>query len=96
MQADLDGKQILTLEAFHQQIAEALDFGLHYGRNLNALWDMLSGDVERPAHLVWHEAAVSRAGLGPEAFDMVIEVLRSAQEEDASMGRQARFTFALA
>jgi ribonuclease inhibitor len=95
MQAELDGNEIGTIDAFHRQIAEKLDFGPYYGRNLNALWDMLSGDVERPMHLIWRDSAASREKMGPEAFDMVIEVLQSAQDEDANAGRPQRFTYAL-
>ncbi|MCK6885045.1 barstar family protein [Enterobacter roggenkampii] len=29
-------------------MSASLDFGPYYGRNLDALWDRLSTDVERP------------------------------------------------
>lgn len=95
MQVELDGSQISTMDAFHQQIGEKLDFGPYYGQNLNALWDMLSTDVERPVHLVWRNSSASREKMGAEAFNMIVEVLQAAQDDDVKTGRQQRFTYAL-
>ena len=96
MQAELDGNRISTMDDFHRQIADSLDFGPYYGRNLNALWDMLSTDVERPAHLIWRHSAASREKMGQEAFNMIVEVLQSAQDDDVKKDRPKRFTYALA
>ena len=96
MDFELDGKSIRTLDEFHRQIGDRLDLGPFYGRNFNALRDLLSTDVERPLHLIWRDSAVSRAHLGAEAFDMAVDVLRATQNEDARMNRDERFTFTLA
>ncbi|WP_311779070.1 MULTISPECIES: barstar family protein [Pantoea] len=48
----LDGLNIYTEYDFHGVLSETLDFGHYYGRNLNALWDRLSNDVERPVTLI--------------------------------------------
>lgn len=44
----IDGAKMLTREAAHAEIAAAMNFPEYYGRNLSALWDMLTttrGDV---------------------------------------------------
>ena len=39
----LDGRRMSTREAAHEHIAERLSVPEYYGRNLDALWDMISG-----------------------------------------------------
>jgi len=38
----LDGKNMTTRTAAHDEIARVLEFPEHYGRNLDALWDLLN------------------------------------------------------
>lgn len=95
LRVELDGKQIGCLDDFHRQIGKALDFGHDDGRNLNALWDMLSGSVERPLHLVWIGSDTSNALMGEEAFESVVLCLQGLQSEDEQRGALERFTFSL-
>ena len=37
-----DGSKVYNLEEAHKQLAEILDFPSYYGRNLDALFDLLS------------------------------------------------------
>ena len=32
------------------------------------MWDVLTTDVERPVHLVWHDARASEQAMGTDAF----------------------------
>ncbi|MDR2688174.1 MAG: barstar family protein [Azoarcus sp.] len=34
-----------------------MDVRQHHGRNLDALWDLLSASIERPIHLIWFDSA---------------------------------------
>ena len=48
MKYRIDGAKMLTREAAHAEIAAAMNFPEYYGRNLSALWDMLTatrGDI---------------------------------------------------
>ena len=48
MEYRLDGSRMCTRQAAHDEIAAAMGFPEYYGRNLDALWDMLttaSGEV---------------------------------------------------
>lgn len=47
MQVELDGRLMTSREAAHNQISERLSFPAHYGRNLDALYDLLTERSER-------------------------------------------------
>lgn len=42
MEIRIDGAAMRTREAAHAEIARAMDFPAYYGRNLDALWDLLT------------------------------------------------------
>jgi len=95
MEVALEGSKIHTALDFHLQIAKLLDFPSYYGRNVHALWDVMTSDVERPVVLVWKDSAHSRQALG-EAFDQIVDVLERVQQRDAPRPNpESRFTFRL-
>ncbi len=90
MIAKIDGLKIQSEADFHNEIAQALSFGSYYGKNLDALWDVLSRDVERPVSLVWKNADASRNSM-PAEFEKIIDLLRNVEKEDATYGASERF-----
>ncbi|RKH35805.1 barstar family protein [Corallococcus sicarius] len=94
MLVELDGAAIRSERDFHEQLAKKLEFGPYYGRNLDALWDRLSADVERPVRLVWRDSHVSRQALGGR-FDDIVVVLRRVVAQDEGFGWTDRFEFEL-
>ncbi|WP_344505903.1 barstar family protein [Dactylosporangium maewongense] len=96
MRVELDGNRIHSEADFHRQAAALLNFGPYYGANLDALWDRLSKDVQRPVRLVWNAARASRAAMGSRAFKRIEDVLRAAAAEDVAYGWTDRFTYQLA
>ncbi|MEH2073690.1 MAG: barstar family protein [Nostoc sp.] len=78
----LAGESIFTEYDFHRQIAQLLDFGEYYGNNLDALWDILTTDVERPVNLIWYNSAISCKNLGEETFQQIVKVLQNVQAWD--------------
>jgi len=52
----------------------------HFGRNLDALWDLLSADVEGPFEIVWKQADASKKAFGRD-FDRAVSLLRQLAEE---------------
>lgn len=90
----LEGKEIKSEMDFHVAIAGALDFPRHYGKNLDALWDVMARDVERPVTLVWRNSEASRAALG-ERFETIVGVLRRAEQQDLDSGWDERFELRL-
>jgi ribonuclease inhibitor len=80
------GSQIHSEKEFHKLLSTMLDFGPYYGNNLDALWDRLSTDIERPVRLIWTEAAQSRINLGSDVFDRIVDVIRGVEAHDDRMG----------
>ena len=72
----LDGSTIRSKVDFHEAVrtASGIDF---YGANLDALWDLLVGLVERPVRIVWTHAAQSEVAMG-EDFARIVAVIREA------------------
>lgn len=94
MEHILDGRRIHTAIDFHREISDLLDMGPYYGRNLDALWDRLSTDIERPVTLVWQSADESRRFL-KEEFDRIIGVLERVKRQDEEWNLKERFDYRL-
>jgi ribonuclease inhibitor len=86
------GSEIASEADLHRILAKELDFGPYYGKNLSALWDRLTTDVERPVRLVWTDAAASRQRLGDERFDKIVNLLRDVEAQDNEIGYHEKFT----
>ena len=76
----LSGKTVRSLDVFYDEIARQLAFPEHFGRNLDALWDVLSTDIEGPIELVWEHPDSSRLGMGAD-FDRILRVLKDVEKE---------------
>ena len=75
----LSGKKVRSLDVFYDEIARQLAFPVHFGRNLDALWDVLSADIEGPIEVVWESPDSSRIGMGRD-FDRIVAVLKDAEK----------------
>ena len=82
MKVEIKGNKIFTINDFHWQIAKLLDLEPYYGNNLDALWDSLTTNVERPVSLIWLDSETSRENLGDEAFNMIVQILQKVQDYD--------------
>ena len=76
----LDGKTIRSLDSLYDQLAAKLQLPAHFGRNLDALWDVLSTDIEGPIEIIWKHASNSQRAMG-EDFGRVMNVLKDVEEE---------------
>ena len=54
MNLQLDGRNMLTREDAHREIAACLSFPATYGKNLDALWDLLT-EIEADVTLIHAE-----------------------------------------
>ena len=81
MDVIIDGAVINSAQKFHDFVADVFDLP-YYGANGNALWDVLTGSIERPVHVKWVNARLSRQGMGAEEFDRLSGLLRKAAERD--------------
>lgn len=82
-------RNIQTLAGFYDELARQLAFPAHFGRNLDALWDVLTGEVEGPFEIIWEDFDLAREGLGAD-FDRLVALLDevAAEREDFIFIRQ--------
>lgn len=64
----LDGAGLADLDAIYDALATQLGFPAHFGRNLDALWDLLTADIPGPIEIEWRDTAAARRRLGAD-FD---------------------------
>ena len=76
----LPGKSIHSLDEFYDEIARLLHFPEYFGRNLDALWDLLTTDIVGPVELIWEDSAISKKSMGKD-FARVTTLLRDLVKE---------------
>lgn len=67
----IDGRKIQNKEVLHDVLKDKLDFPDYYGRNLDALWDCLTGWMDLPLTLVWRNFEFSKRFLSSYADDLL-------------------------
>lgn len=60
----IEGAKINKTEDLYDKLALDLEFPPHFGRNLDALWDTLTVEIEGPVEILWKDAAVSKKTMG--------------------------------
>jgi ribonuclease inhibitor len=90
MELIIEGMNISSEDDFHDAIAEGLALPHWYGRNLDALWDVLTGMVGRPLKMVWTNADHSKKSL--PRFEKIISLLRDVEVQDRQLQRSDPFT----
>jgi ribonuclease inhibitor len=76
----LPGREIRSLEEFYDAISARLPFPAHFGRNLDALWDVLTTDLKGPINIAWKESALSRQAMGTD-YERIASLLTDVQKE---------------
>ncbi|MBY0204080.1 MULTISPECIES: barstar family protein [Paenibacillus] len=76
----IDGRYLLNRESLHKLLQDKLQLDEHYGHNLDALWDALTGEVKMPLTIRWSHFDISREKLGDYA-DQVLDLMREAEQE---------------
>ena len=76
----LNGKAMRSLDDFYDRISTLKDMPEHFGRNLDALWDVLSIDVEGPFEIIWKKAEASKKLMGKD-FYRIVKLLRNLEKE---------------
>ncbi|MDD2282227.1 MAG: barstar family protein [Eubacteriales bacterium] len=79
----LDALEMTDKQATHQYIQCQLDFPDYYGRNLDALWDMLS-TISEPLHIILINADKLPVNLGGYA-ELLIAVFCEAAEFNSAL-----------
>ena len=76
----LSGKTVQSLDQFYDEMALLFRFPPHFGRNMDALWDVLTAEVQGPVELIWEASAVSKKILGKD-FARLASLLRDVEKE---------------
>ncbi|MCS6779078.1 MAG: barstar family protein [Geminicoccaceae bacterium] len=79
----LDGRT-RTRRAALARLARDLGFPAHFGHNLDALFDVLTGDLPGPVEIVWAGVDRARLAADPE-LGPVLETLEAAARERADL-----------
>ncbi|AHM66833.1 barstar family protein [Paenibacillus polymyxa] len=76
----INGNNIHGKEELHDTLQAQLGLDQTYGRNLDALWDCLTGSIPMPLTIQWLDFHASRKSLG-EYADRLLDLMREAEEE---------------
>lgn len=89
MKLFIDGLKIKSENDFHDVVGRELYVSEWYGKNLHALWDVLTGMTDRPLTIVWKNSEKSRESM--KGYCDIINMLRSVEEWDKKIGRKDCF-----
>jgi len=90
MELIIDGSKIASEEDLHDAISKGLALPNWYGRNLDALWDVLTGMVGRPLELIWLNSEQSKKIL--PRYEQILSLFREVELQDQQSNRVERFT----
>ncbi len=76
----LNGRTIKSIDDFYDQLADKLPVPEHFGRNLDALWDVLSTDIKGPFEIVWKDSEASKKVLKRD-FERVLQLLKDLEDD---------------
>lgn len=77
MEVYIDFLEIGDYEDFYTQLKEKLTLPEHFGDNLDALFDVITGELEMPLHLEFVNLSVEQL----EIFEDLLTTLEDAEEE---------------
>jgi len=78
----IHGDSIQNRENLHDILKAKLELPEHYGANLDALWDCLTGWVDLPLELHWISFSATRRHLGEHANHLLTMLQRADREID--------------
>lgn len=74
----IEFSNLRSLDDVWPQLESQVDLPLHFGYNLDALYDVLSADLEGPLTLVWREHEADREVMGEQAYCALLMTLEDA------------------
>lgn len=77
MEVFIDFLEIGDYEDFYAQLREKLTLPEHFGDNLDALFDVITGELEMPLHLEFVNMSVEQL----EIFEDLLTTLEDAEDE---------------
>lgn len=89
---NINGDIVFSQNDFHEQVAHYFDVANFYGYNSDALYDLLTGGVDRPLHLLWHGSELAHKRIGDD-FDLIIKVFDLVIEFDKLIRKNSNDIF---
>ncbi len=83
MRVELNGKKMLSKELTHEYLKWKLKLPNYYGKNLDALWDILTS-FDREIKIIFLNTDCAIESLG-EYGESLVEVFQDAVEENANI-----------
>ncbi len=77
MEVYIDFLEIGDYDDFYAQLKEKLTLPEHFGHNLDALFDVITGELEMPLHLEFVNMSVEQL----EIFEDLLTTLEDAEDE---------------
>ena len=77
MEVYIDFLEIGDYEDFYTQLKEKLSLPEYFGDNLDALYDVITGDLEMPLHIEFVNMSVEQL----EIFEDLLTTLEDAEDE---------------
>ena len=77
----LRGDTVRTVGEFYDHLGNQLALPRHFGRNLDALYDVLSTDIPGPVEITWLGAVRSERAMGEAEFSRIVGVLKQIEFE---------------
>lgn len=78
----LDGQSIQSLGLFYKEIEKVLPLPDFFGRNLDALADVLTTDLAGPCEIVWENSSVSKQAMKKDFSKIRTVFKRVARERE--------------
>ena len=76
----LEGNSIHSLAELYDEISRQMVLSNEFGRNLDALWDVLSSDVEGPFEIIWRHSRASKYSMKKD-FVRLLKIFRDLEDE---------------
>lgn len=76
----LHGSRIRSLQDAYEEMAREMDFPHWFGKNLDAVWDILSTETPGPFEIIWKDSARSRAHMGRD-YTKLIKLFKDLEKE---------------
>ena len=76
----LVGKTLTSLDLLYDELARQLEFPAHFGRNLDALWDLLTTDIPGPIRIRIKQPKTAQKLLG-EDYNRIYSLFKEVEEE---------------
>lgn len=78
----IDGKEIKTKDQLHNIIAKNLNFPHYYGKNLEALYEVLSSDFTGDSIVKIKHVNLLKAKIGSDYIESMIQVIMDAADDN--------------